>query len=373
MKKEIKTTKHTEISLGGLLVMALWLGLSFLVWFHPAQKQSFSERRALAQAPPFGVVDVLSGQYMRDFEIYAKDQFPQRFLFRRLNAWARTRLFMQGDNHGIYLKEGYAVKMEYPFKPKALEEAMNSFHRLYESYMKKGNHRIFMAVIPDKNYFLSGGDYPSLDYDRFFQQVKEQSPFAHFVDLREYLSIEDYYRSDIHWAQPHLLRAAEALAERMGIWERLSFHYQPIRLDKPFFGIYYGQSALKVQADELVYLDNDNLKDVRVYNLEKDSWGPVYDLGKLNGRDPYDLFLSGPAALLIAENPHASTERELIVFRDSFGSSFIPLLLEAYARVTLIDTRYIAQSLIGDRVDFSDQDVLFFYSTTILNSPGIFK
>ena len=68
------------------------------------------------------------------------------------------------------------------------------------------------------------------------------------------------------------------------------------------------------------------------------------------------------------ENPNAKTDRELIVFRDSYGSSMTPLLVQDYKTVTLIDTRYIAPNLIGDFVDFEDQDVLFLYSTLILNS-----
>ena len=91
---------------------------------------------------------------------------------------------------------------------------------------------------------------------------------------------------------------------------------------------------------------------------------------KLESRDLYDIYLSGAAALLRIENPAAEGGRELVVFRDSFGSSLIPLLVKDYAVVTVVDTRYIAPNLLGQYVEFSAQDVLFLYSTLILNSSG---
>ena len=67
------------------------------------------------------------------------------------------------------------------------------------------------------------------------------------------------------------------------------------------------------------------------------------------------------------ENPDAETDRELILFRDSFGSSIAPLLLHNYKKITLVDTRYVRPSLLGKLVDFEGADVLFLYSTLILN------
>ena len=78
------------------------------------------------------------------------------------------------------------------------------------------------------------------------------------------------------------------------------------------------------------------------------------------------------AALRIT-NPAASGDRELVVFRDSFGSSLIPLLVKDYATVTVVDTRYIDPALLGQYLQFENQDVLFVYSTLILNSSSALK
>ena len=128
-----------------------------------------------------------------------------------------------------------------------------------------------------------------------------------------------------------------------------------------------------MEPDEMILMESDLLEQCTVYDHETGKAGSVYDMTKLDSRDLYDVYLSGARALLTIENPNAGTDRELIVFRDSFGSSMVPLLLSDYGRVTLVDIRYIQPDLLGQFLDFHGQDVLFLYSTLVLNSSGALK
>ena len=105
-----------------------------------------------------------------------------------------------------------------------------------------------------------------------------------------------------------------------------------------------------------------------VYDYETGSELPVYDLQQLAGEDAYAVFLSGSKALLTITNPAAKTDRELVVFRDSFASSLTPLLAGAYAKITLVDIRYLQPERLGTWLTFDTQDVLFLYSAPVLNS-----
>ena len=73
-----------------------------------------------------------------------------------------------------------------------------------------------------------------------------------------------------------------------------------------------------------------------------------------------EIFLGGSKSLISIENPNAKTDRELVMFRDSFGSSIAPLLAEDYAKITLVDIRYLPVERIGNYIDFKDQNVLFY-------------
>ena len=63
----------------------------------------------------------------------------------------------------------------------------------------------------------------------------------------------------------------------------------------------------------------------------------------------------------------------MVLFRDSFGSSLAPLLLQGYRKVTLVDIRYMDPKLLSNYVNFQNADVLFLYSTLVLNSSGALR
>jgi len=62
-----------------------------------------------------------------------------------------------------------------------------------------------------------------------------------------------------------------------------------------------------------------------------------------------------------------------VLFRDSFGSSLAPLLIEFYSKITLIDMRYINSNNYLEMIEFDNQDVLFLYSTLIVNNSSTLK
>ena len=150
--------------------------------------------------------------------------------------------------------------------------------------------------------------------------------------------------------------------------------YEVVSTDVPFYGVYYGQAALPLPAESINYVTNDILKDCVVTNEENGkSYTGMIDEEKLHGKDPYEMYLSGATPILRIDNPNAPSDKELVIFRDSFGSSIAPLLAEGYSRITLVDTRYIVPEYVGEFVSFEGADVLFLYSALILNQSTSLK
>ena len=56
--------------------------------------------------------------------------------------------------------------------------------------------------------------------------------------------------------------------------------------------------------------------------------------------------------MLTIYNNLASSDDELIVFRDSYGSSLVPLLISSYKKIIVIDTRYISSNILDNYVEF---------------------
>ena len=361
---------HKKIT--AILVLTLWAVLAALNWFSPAQEMSDAERRPLAQFPEISQETVTNGKFMSEFTEYSLDQFPLRDSFRRMKSLFHYYVLGQKDNNGIYIAQGSAVKQEYPLNKSSVTHALDRFEYVYNRYLQ--NAHVYMAIVPDKGYYLAEeAGQLAMDYAAMFDAFRQGMPWASHIDLTGTLSGGDYYRTDTHWRQENLLETAGKLCKAMGAelpaWE----DYTVTTLERPFYGVYYGQAALPMDPDTISLLESEVLKDCTVYDYETGKTGSVYDLTKLDGKDLYEVYLSGPKSLLTVENSNAATDRELILFRDSFGSAIAPLLVQGYARVTLVDIRYIQPDLLERFVIFEDKDVLFLYSTLVLNNSETIK
>lgn len=366
--------KKIIYNIGMILLVAVWVGLALFAWMKPAGESSEAERRPLAQSPAVNADTVLSGSFMEDFESYTLDQFPLREDFRQLKALFRYNLLGQRDNNGIYIVDGYAAQLEYPLNTQSLDYGLGKIQSVYEKYLKDTDCSVYCAVIPDKGYYLAEANgYPAMDYAALFAAVKNSLPDATHVTLTDCLKLDDYYRTDTHWRQEKLLSAAQKLSDAMGVTQPQAGNYTQTALERPFYGVYYGQAALPMEPETMYIMESDLLADCQVYNYETGKYAAVYDMDKLQSKDLYEIYLSGPRSLLRIENPNAATDKELVVFRDSFGSSMVPLLLQDYKTVTLVDIRYINSWQLENCITFSGQDVLFLYSTLVLNNGTTLK
>lgn len=358
--------KRQKISL--IFLTLLFAALTVTNFAKPADAYSKSERRALAQRPALTWQALRSGSYMRLFEDYAADQFPLREPFRRLKAGFSRNVLRKKDDRGYYLAAGHLSKLEYPLQRRKWDSSMDAIREIYSDYLESTDCRVYFAMIPDKNCYLApAGGYPSLDYDALEDGLSKALPFAAAIDLSDTLTLDSFYRTDPHWRQEAIVPTARRLAGAMGAELRGEFTQQ--HLDAAFSGAYAGQAALLAAPDTLCWLTSPALESCEVTSFDTGAPVPVpvYDMEKARGRDPYEMFLGGADALLVIENPAAETDRELVIFRDSFGSAIAPLLASGYRRITLVDLRYMRADSLARYLRFDDQDVLFLYSTTLLN------
>lgn len=353
---------------------AVWTVLAVWAWLAPQKDVSESERRPLAKKPAVSAEALLDGSFMADFEKSSLDQFPLRDTFRQVKSLFHSFALNQSDKNGIYVADGFAAAQEYPLNETSVKHALERFNHIYEEYLAHSGSGIYLAVIPDKGYYLAEDTgHLTMDYDRLFAQMASGMPWAAPIDLTDSLTLQDYYRTDTHWRQEKLFAAAQTLCQALEVTPPRQEDYTVTPLERPFYGVYYGQAALPMPPETMYLLESGLLDDCRVYDYETGETTAVYDRSKLSSKDLYDVYLSGARSLLTIENPNAVTERELIVFRDSFGSSMVPLLVSDYAKVTLVDLRYIRSDYLGQFLDFSGQDVLFLYSTLVLNNSAAIK
>ncbi len=345
------------------------IGLFLAHWLLPDLALSSAERRKLEQLPELTAEAIFSGDYFDELEEYLLDQFPLRQQWRTLKANFQHYVLGMRDNSKVYYVDGHLSKLEYPLKESQAQLAIDKFNAVLASHPQIGG--AYYALIPDKNYFMAEpGGYPAMDYDALVKQAAGIN--ATYIDLFPYLELGDYYRTDSHWRQEKIVDVAAVLADGMGTAVDGMDKYTA-EMREGFFGVFYGQGALNVPAETMTVLKSAVTDAALVKSEEHKSTMPVYNWDDFAGMDPYDVYLSGAEALITMENPLAENERHLILFRDSFGSSIAPLLLSGYSKVTVVDLRYMASSLLDQYVDFTDADVLFLYSTGLFNAGATIK
>lgn len=287
------------------------------------------------------------------------------------NGKLELRAWQTDEEEFIYYYGDGVFKAEAPLDRKSVERACSKFNALCQR-LAADSAGIYCAIVPDKNYFLTEMElYPTMNYDTLYSIVETQFSAAQHIDLRPCLTLDDYYRTDPHWRQEKLMPVATVLGEAMGV--TLGGQTERSAVSTEYCGVYGAASPFPVAAETMYVLSNDQIANYRVYNGETGEKIPLYDTQKLADRDPYEMFVGGPLSLVTIENPNAENDRHLVVFRDSFASALLPLLSEGYARVTAVDTRYISPVVVEGLIDCTDADVLFLFSTIVLNNAITLK
>ena len=322
---------------------------------------SYMERRKLKTFPEFS----LNSNYITNLEKYLLDHFPFRDSFRSIKASFNYNVLNKLDNNGIYLKDNYIFKKE-TLDKKSIINFKNHINKT-KSYFK--NNNIYMVIIPDKNYYLESKDFIKLDYNYLYNELNILN--LKTIDIRKDLNLNSYYETDTHWKQEKLTKVIKTINKGMNNPNE----EQRFKENKynNFYGVYYTEAAIKRGAEELIYLENDIINNSYVTYLENKDLHTVYNLNKLTSLDSYEVYLDGASAFIEIENKNSTTNKELIIFRDSFGSTLTPLLINNYKKITLIDNRYINSSNYLNLIELKDQDILFLYSTLVVNNSFSLK
>ncbi|MED9978617.1 MAG: DHHW family protein, partial [Bacilli bacterium] len=173
------------------------------------------------------------------------------------------------------------------------------------------------------------------------------------------------YKTDTHWKEEDLFNVANTIANQMNFDIT---NNNVVNTVTTFKGSYAGRLSVTKDIDTIKTISNTSTLNSSVYNYETKKYTDIYDYTKINSLDKYDIYLSGAVPIIDIINNNSSSDKELIVFRDSYGSSLIPLLIEGYKKITVIDIRYISSKILNKYIDFNDQDVLFMYSILTINN-----
>ena len=322
---------------------------------------SIAERRKLATMPELTTKSLFDGTYFKKFDSYVTDQFIERDTFRKIKI--DIELSTKGEYNNLYMYDDYIVEEIFPLNTNSINNLTSKINYIKDTYLND-NSNIYYTIIPDKNYFVNKGNL-KLDYNKLQDIMKNNLTNLNYINIFDKLTLNNYYKTDTHWKQEDLSNVANTIANQMNFDIT---NNNVINTVTTFKGTYAGRLSVTKDIDTIKTISNPSTLNSSVYNYETKKYTDIYDYTKINSLDKYDIYLSGAVPIIDIINNNTSSDKELIVFRDSYGSSLIPLLIEGYKKITVIDIRYISSKILNKYIDFNDQDVLFMYSILTINN-----
>lgn len=346
--------------------MMIIFSLMFLNIFSKKEEISYYERRKLAKLPDITISGLLNKESTSDLDSYVADHFFLRNDFRKLKIDIET-LLGKTDVNDLFYYQNHYFKYENKYDKEQIYKFTEKINYIYDNYLKDMN--VYYSIIPEKNYYLDNDKYKKFAYDNLFEQMKNINNKITYIDITDTINLDSYYYTDHHLRQDKIIQTINKLATNLNFYVDDNYRIEEYY---PFYGTYYGQLLVKKEGEKLNILHNDIIDNATVYNIQND-YHKVYDYDKFGTVDSYDIFLSGATAYEEIINNNVDDGRELIIFRDSYTSSFAPLILSGYKKITLIDLRYGNLEYLMNKIDFHNQDVLFLYSTSIINNSDILR
>jgi len=357
--------KDKIISISFVAVLFIILITTILT---PDEKISKTERRSLYTLPKLNYQTLANGNYLESLEKYNLDQIIFRENFRKMKINYELNIINKLDSNNLYVANNHIFKIDNVINQKSIKNFTDKINNINNIYFK--DMKVYYSIIPPKDYYLKSNIHLKLDFNKLNNTIHDNLNNMKYIDLIQHLDLNSYYNTDTHWKQEKLENVVNQLAINMNFINS-KVEYKK-KYYEPFYGVYYGQLLRDIKADKITYLTADFMDNVQITSLEN-KITTIYNLDNLNSLDPYNIFLSGAEAIIEINNDASTSSSELIIFRDSYGSSLAPLLISSYKKITLIDLRYISSDLALNKIELKNQDVLFIYSTLLINNSFSLK
>ena len=359
--------KNKILSISFIIII---FSLSIISIILPDKDISETERRYLMHFPALNIKTIFNGDFFEEFNTYTVEQFPFREIFIKIKGLATNKLFLKKEENGVFIKDGIFFEISSSINDKSIDYFLELVTKIKNNF---SSENIYYSIIPDKNYYTKE-EIPKINYNELVETINQNLQDITYINIFNKLSLDSYYKTDIHWKQEKIGEVVKTIALHMNN-EPIDIKYNKLTYDN-FYGALYGKIPNNEKPDTITYLIDENTINTKVFDYEKNQYYKVYEEQNLKNIDSYDIFLGGAKALLIMENKNSKTDKELVIFRDSFGSSLAPLLLPYYKRITLVDLRYINSDYIinNNLIDFNNnQDILFIYGISIINNSFTLK
>ncbi len=300
---------------------------------------SVNENRTLTTAKDMEW-DIFDGRFQQSLENCLSDQFPMRDRLKGAETGIQLRLGSASIGGAYIGSDGRLFQ-------KILESDIDRtkcvrYAARVNRIAEETGIDTYVMYVPSAGISLRERmpyGSPMYDYDSLYHALGKELKSAHVIDLRKafYGHPEYYYATDHHWT-------AKGAAQAYHLW-RVAHGWETENEKAPelftvsseFRGTLWSRvpsgaiSCEKIQAPVI----NGEIT-VEADGRETE----LYDQSALATKDKYNFFEGGNHGILTVTNPNVKKGSTLLILKDSFANSFLPFLVNDYAKIIMVDERY---------------------------------
>lgn len=345
MKKQKMGSIFFSIGIMGLLTatgLAAFLG----------SQRTFSENenRCLAKLSDVHWEELKSGKAQTTLTQVANDQFPYHDFWMQACTEIEKCIGKQ-DIGGVYFgKDHYYFEklLDSDFE----ENRYNNNLRLVAALQEKLEDQIITMLVPSPATICKD-KLPkyAVEYDskQNYEKGKEIIGKENWLDIRIPLENESkqkqvYFRTDHHWTMYGAYIAYQALLQQLKQTPQPLEYFGLQEKSDAFYGTLYSK-ALDKNAIPDSLLIPENIPSGLQITCDGEKRKSIYDIRKLSTKDKYSVFFGGNYGITQIINSNGKQAETLIVIKDSFANCLVPMLIEHYPKIIMIDLRYYNDSV----------------------------
>lgn len=333
-----------------LLFVIIMVTLNF---FNPVKKFSSSENRVLEQKPSFTFASLIKGKFTSNYEKYICDQFALRDIWIGVKS-DTERILGKKENNNVYLgKDGYLIQK---FHAPSTDELNDRIDAINSFCKNNPNINKYIMLVPTSTKILSD-KLPLFAHDKdqmkYYNIVKNNvDKNIKFIDVFNTLNDKKneyiYYKTDHHWTTKGSFYAYKELGKSMNFNCLSENDFTIKNVTNDFFGSLYSKSGFRhIKPDSInLYVPKKS------YNTNCSIWysdsnkvvNSPYSMENINKKDKYTVFFNSNHPL-VKINTNIDTEKKLLVIKDSYANCLVPLLMNHYSEIYMVDPRYYKEDI----------------------------
>ena len=365
---------YRAFSLGAMAILTVFMVIMLV---KPSQDMSKAENRELQKRPKFSVHNILNGSYSKEYSKYISDQFPARssFIKRKANF---DRFLGKKEINGVYIcKDGYLMEGFEPASKEVTEAKAKAINKFVGQNPKLN---VSMMIVPNKVEIYKGllpKNAPVGSQAKYLEELQgmmdKRVRFLNLTDTFNSVknSTQLYFKTDHHWTPEGAYKGYEYYMNKLGINPIPENKFKVSLATDKFLGSLYYKNGAQIGEPEKMNL---YLKDevypllVKYYDTKKKTT-TLFDPDKLDGRDPYEVFTGGNHTQIKIRTA-VDTDKKLLVIKDSYANAMLPLLINNYAEINVVDMRYYTGKISDILNNNEITDVLILYNVNTFNTDA---